>query len=101
MLNNKIVPVPVPKLVVGSDRDIYSAEKGYITFIRGIDAKIEDISTNQEHFVVYVTSKEARLAKLHCDLVHCPFIFKFYQSQYDYVDDNNISNNLLVDLWVD
>ena len=79
MPNNKIVTIPVPNLVVGSNRDIYSDEDGYITFVRGSDAEVHDCLEIQPENVV---SKDARLAQLYRELVYYPFIFKVRQSQY-------------------
>ena len=87
---NDIVTIPVPNLVVGSDRDIYTQGNGFITFVRGSDAE-ESSSSNTN-----TTSKEARLAKLYRNTVYYPFISKLRQSQYGHMDDNDITDNLQV-----
>ena len=73
MPKNDVVTVPVPNLVVGSGRDIYSDEVGFITFVHGSDAEVVD---NPEEHQEDVLSKEAKLARLYRDLVYYPFIFK-------------------------
>ena len=98
MPNNKIVTIPVPNLVVGSNRDIYSDEDGYITFVRGSDAEVHDCLEIQPENVV---SKDARLAQLYRELVYYPFIFKVRQSQYQHEDDDDIADNLQVVSWMD
>lgn len=97
MPKDEMVTIPVPNLVVGSDRDIYSDETGFITFVRGTDAEIQDTEQNQD----ILGSKEARLAKLYRNLVYYPFISKVRQSQYQHKDGNDIPDNLQVISWMD
>ena len=95
MPNNEIVTVAIPNLVVGSDRDFYSNETGFITFVRGDGADVDVDNTEQENQGA-TQSKEARLAKLYRDLVFYPFISKICQSQYLHKNTNVIPDNLQV-----
>ena len=76
MPKNDIVTFPVPNLVVVSDRDIYTDEVGYITFVCGVDT---------DHGVCNdILSKDSRLARLYRDLVYYPFISKVRQTRYNH-----------------
>ena len=85
MPGDEIVTIEVPGLTVGSNQDLYSKGKGFLTFVRGNYEDHDEVSErdhtsneNEED----LPSKEARVAKIYQEKVFYPFIQHIRKVKY-------------------
>ena len=102
----EIVTIEVPGLTVGSDQDLYSKGKGFLTFVRGNYDADDEVSDSNESNVddnTHLPSKEARVAKIYQDKVFYPFIQYICKLKYGLQDDmeDEIPDNLTAVAWMD
>ena len=107
--SDDIVTVEIEGLTPGSDQDIYSSGKGFVTFVRGkYDPKSEDETSSMEEEDVETTedvnpdSKEARVAEIYRKLVYHPFISQIRKTRYGWSGDlDDIPEYLRAISWMD
>ena len=106
MPGEEIVTIEVPGLTVGSDQDLYSTGKGFLTFVKGNYEENDEVSNTdhtQEGNNNDVPSKEARVAKIYQEKVFYPFIQHIRKVKYGLTNDNveDIPDNLTAVAWMD
>ena len=101
-----IITITVPGLSIGSQQDVYSQGKGFITFVRGGSSneasngrtsELDEARDNNEYL-----SKESRVAEIYRKRVYHPFIHQVRKTRYGFDgDDSNIPDHLHAVSWMD
>ena len=107
-----IVILEVPGLTVGSDVDVYSTGKGFLTFVRGKSDNEEDDQHTEgtpqqpndiDENGTSVPSKEAKIASLYRKLVYHPFIKHIRMTKYGWNPElePEVPDSLQAASWMD
>ena len=110
MPGDDMITLEIPGLYAGSEQNIYSSGKGFITFVRGkYDIESDVINDNenmQQDDTVpdndEVSSKESRIAAMYRQVVYHPFVNHIRKTKYGWNGDvTDIPDYLRVISWMD